>query len=373
MWSKVYGLGLFISLLGLGYLGIEGGAHLTLKGAHFLKPMVQKFPQQRQNLRKRWMGVFKALDKSKPRKTSKNASLIEPSQLVKPSSLLKATFMGLSTLRDGIDVPTLHRELSPQILSLSGSGGTLKGLEYLVDPILKDSHFSSDLGIIVLHPMWFAGWDPNPPSGSFPTTGSTLNQLKFKIKSSLKSLLWLISHRTLLSQSLNVVIADLRQFYLSDLLTLSPFLQAPPHKHPWYKKPAIRSTSRLKQGRLNLQWKAWMNMGKGELKNYHLHQETQFKALKHMIESAGTRVKKWVVIRMSEHSRLRSLTPSYLDQDLSSSTLSTRLGTPIEVWNASTLLNDDSFFDYAHLNQQGRRRFTEELIRYLKEYYADLF
>jgi hypothetical protein len=170
-----------------------------------------------------------------------------------------------------------------------------------------------------------------------------------------------------------VVIADLRTVYLDTLLALPPSIQAPPHTHPWYKKPAQRSTLHLNQARRTRQWQAWMNMGKGDLKKYQHHQKAQFQALQDLIHSAGKRVKQWVIIRMAEHSRLRTLTPEFLKLDLSSSALSKRFKRPIQVWDASTLLPDSLFFDYAHLNKEGRTQFTHALIKYLKQHYADAF
>ena len=108
-----------------------------------------------------------------------------------------------------------------------------------------------------------------------------------------------------------------------------------------------------------------MSMGKGIDSNYLLHQEEQFSALKEMIDQAQDRVQQWVIVRMAEHSKLRSLAPPFLTEKLTSEALSQRLKTSISVWDASEVIPDSEFFDYAHMNAQGRARFTEAFKAYM--------
>jgi hypothetical protein len=107
-------------------------------------------------------------------------------------------------------------------------------------------------------------------------------------------------------------------------------------------------------------------MGKGLESNYLRHQEEQFDALRDMIDQAEGRVQRWVVVRMAEHSRLRSLAPSSLIDQLTSTALSQRFKTPVVVWNASAVVPDSGFFDYAHLNAKGRARFTQAFQGYMR-------
>ena len=352
--SKAYGLMVLLSLMSTGYLMIEGLAQLTLKESRALKTSIQQFPSQRRGLRRRWL------------------SIVNNADLPQTAPVINLTLMGLSTSRDGVDVPLLQNTLNLQkkqnrrVLSLSGSGGTLKGLSYLVAPILKDPRYTSRYGVIFLHPIWFGGWHPSPPLSAPPQTAPLFTRLKHTLKRGLTSSLWIVHHRRALSQGLNSAVDDVRHYYLNHIIALPEALQVTPHAHPWYKRPVQRRTPHIAPSKLTRQWSAWVAMGKGLESSYLRHQEEQFDALRDMIDQAEGRVQRWLIVRMAEHSRLRSLAPSSLIDQLTSTALSQRFKTPVVVWDASAVVPDSGFFDYAHLNAEGRARFTQAFQGYMR-------
>jgi len=347
--TKLYGLSITLSLIGLIYLAVEGLAQLTLKGSALLSAVEQTFPEQRSDLRARWLA---ALERDEP----------QPSQLA-------VTLIGLSTLRDGVDVPALKASLSPLeggVLSLSGSGGTLKSLSYITGPVLSDPRYRSRLGVVLLHPMWLAGWEASPPAPAPPADAPLQERLSAQLKRLGERCLWLLSHKALLSQGLNVAISDTRERYLEGLWGLPPHVNVAPFRAEegaelWYKNPVKRSSAQASPKLLKRQWDAWLQMGRADEALYKRHQGEQLAALKALFARAEGRVDHWLIVRMAERSELRALPPPAALGLLSEASLRERFGLELSVWDASELVPDEGFFDYAHLNEQGRALFTKAL------------
>lgn len=370
--AKLYGVGLFMCLTGIMYLGVEGLALLTIKDSALIRAIDQLFPEQRLDLRARWLGALAQLDAHSTAQELKDS----PSQLA-------VTLIGLSTLRDGVDVSALkaslkaplsstHRGgLEGEVLSLSGSGGTLKSLQYITEPILSDPRYRSRLGVVLLHPMWLAGWEASPSTPTPPRDAPLQERLSAQLKRFSQQHLWLVSHKTLISQGLNIAISDAREAYLEGLWGLPPTVNVAPFKAErgaelWYKAPVKRASAQAAPQLFKQQWSAWEQMGRADQALYERNQGEQLAALKALIAGAEGRVGHWLIVRMAERSELRSLPPPTALELLTERSLHDRLGRGVSVWDASEVVPDEGFFDYAHINEYGRALFTEALASRVK-------
>ncbi|MBU1429993.1 hypothetical protein KKF91_05445 [Myxococcota bacterium] len=321
----------------------------ALEGSAALARAGYQAPQQRKEALSRWRGARALTPPSPPR--------------------LHALFLGLSTLRDGVDLPALRAALpdKPPSLSLAGSGGSFERLAYLALPVLEDPELSAYALLVMAHPLWLAGWDPMlvDDEGWGAALSAALGGRLGPLKQRLKADVWLIKRRLVLTQGLEAAFVEAREVILTALGVHLDLLY-PPLADPWARPPSRRDADQAPASKRAAQWAHWTSMGKWEASLYQMRRAGQLRALGRLVAAAEGKVERVILVRMPEGQALRAAVPEEARTALTSTALSAALGRPVEVWDLSSSLDEACFFDHAHLNAHGRARLTEALAARLR-------
>lgn len=322
-----FALAALVALIGLELAGRLIGDQLELDRALSLAPTL------RQRQLQRWSGL-------------------------RERAPLEGLLLGLSTLREGVDHLALERALSSPraLLSVDGSGGHVDGLVYLSDRLLADPALRARWGVLLLHPMWLTGWAP-----ALPTSGALLSRLRAHS--------WLLSRWTPLSQRLKLLKVAGREAIHLDLLGRPLAQLYPPlEEEQWFSPPAQRATQRSAPAYRARQLAQWRQLGKFDEARYRREGHAQGALLLELIAQLRARVDKLLLIEMPEAQRLRSALPPLAGALLAQllDRAEAGAGAPVTRWSARALLPDEAFYDYAHMNREGRQRFTAELLKRIR-------
>jgi hypothetical protein len=361
MWQHSKILARIFTILGITMLGISMSAKWCWEESTSLQKAVVQFPNQRSNLLQRWLHIKSALMAKKTRSQSRSTTHIKP---------LQNLYLGLSTLRDDLDF-TLVREKHPNSLSLSGSGGNFRALYYILTPILTDPDLHAHHIILTAHSLWLSDWDPQVDMTDiwYQQGWSAVLQPRFW-KDWLVSNLWLMRRKHAISYRLDELLQLIRQ-WLSPPLPLHPdqsFKQI-----PWSKSPSRLSQSsslnhqHIKQMK-DRQWQRWTAMGKFRASSLLDRQENK-KAFKNLIDKLSEHTKHLTILLLPETHRLRTTLSAVeltaMQRWLTHDQVVFYPNLKIEWCDARDWIDDTGFYDYVHLNKQGRQHFTHKLQNYL--------
>lgn len=335
-------------------LVVNFGLAGLLEGSSLLEAAGFQAPEQRTDALRRWNGAKARVP------AGRIVSAVRPDH----EPRFNVVFVGLSSLRDGLDMALFNRLQAGRApsLSLSGSGGSFERLEYSVAPVLEDPAFDAGYVLVMAHPIWLAGWDPKQVvQGTILTAVEHAVAGRFgPIKRWLKGSVWLASRRLVLTQGLDAHLEAARVF-AQGVMGVPATQIYKPHRDPWARAPLDRPTQNASRAQMRAQWGAWTAMGKWRPESYAGQMPKQLAALKRLVTAAQLGARKVVVLRMPESAALRKAVPQMAREALSAPALHKLLGDEVMVWDLSGLLDDDAFFDNAHPNQRGRAALTKAL------------
>ncbi|GAB4185772.1 MAG: hypothetical protein Kow00105_00180 [Phycisphaeraceae bacterium] len=266
--------------------------------------------------------------------------------------------LGQSTTLRGIDPAILQQQAHPPMrwLLINGFGSSFGKLYIYAKPLLA-SHLKPDTILLGVHETMLAGQRRRQNS---PTTGQGNVQATdsgWRLRRKIKQLIWIRTHRADISHAVNMKLFDAR-------LALHGFLHSGavglfrPTDEPWVSPERDELPDRRPDSFLSRQINGWRDFGWYDPSSYDIHNE-QAQAFRKLIQGClAMEPRRVVIVLMPITSDLRSWLPPEADRAIRTLIEELRAEAPIELIDLRTAMPDEYFADYAHLNPQGRARFS---------------
>lgn len=278
--------------------------------------------------------------------------------------------LGQSTVREGLDIDVLGRAAgtATRWLNLGASGGSFLQLRFYARPLVA-SNLAPGAIIVGVHPQWLA----NPQA--------QIDDQRVRLErgggfDAVLGTLWSWRERNSLRNLATFALAGLRQRGFESVG--QPLrIQVPQDRgrsyrgdgrqgdDPWHaprKYHALRATDSV--------WAKMREIGV----TYGWYEPASYRAdgvenraLLALLHELGARAEHLVVVLMPEHSTLREAVPpvaSTLFHDVLAAYRAAS-GRPLSMLDHRAAIDDAWFFDLAHLNREGRARYSDFLGRTL--------
>jgi hypothetical protein len=298
---------------------------------------------------------FEALDPGEYERMGRQIAAAEREISGTASSFPLVVVAGLSTAREDIDADLLGSALcgGTRVLNLGSSGGSFRELAFYLRS-LERTTLRSRLSILAVHPVWLAGRThlATAATGTMRAPSSSPVALT-NLPDFIQSHVWVLENRRGIHGALFNLLWQVRE-------SIADRFGLPPHNvfaisdvSPWSPRISYHAP-RADDWEWRRQLSAWRGFGWFDSTNFapNVADASYVRTGIERLRVLGGPV---VVVLMPEHSRLRQLVPS-----TAYAAFRLALGTPtnVRLIDLRAALPDSLFYDYAHLNETGRREFS---------------
>ena len=286
--------------------------------------------------------------------------------------------LGQSNVREGFDPEIVSKSCDQKIrwVVFSGSGGSFKKIKYLSEPLFL-SRIKPTVVVIGISPHMLLG-QPNPAYIERSNPSSSINDLFYGgLKEGWDRLLnreWVFTKRREINDAFKHYTYRIR-LRLFDWFGLGPDDLFSPHSkiNPFGADPKAYRTPRAPIQDLKRQISFLKLVGKFGPRNYQISGE-QAQALVRLIGKFKKMDAQVIVVLMPEAKPLRSRMPSEALQTLLADLDNALLTNTISIVDMRDTMPDKYFYDFGHLNWEGRKRFSYLFAETIVPYFdADNF
>ena len=301
-----------------------------------------------------------AAERSRNIQSPRSASLRKPLVLV----------VGLSTAREDIDPSVIGPAVcgGSQLLNLGSSGGSFSELSYYLRT-LDRSQLRPDAILLAVHPVWMTTRIALPDSSSGAWQGvAKIHNPDDVVRLSRLTLhsLWIQRNRNAIHTLLTNQLLRLRWVFTAPFGLALPALVPISSTDPWAPRFSYSAPHADRQF-LDAQMRSWKALGWFDPDSYATR-GPEADAVIAIAERSLRMSPQSLVVLMPESSALRANAPPAAEMRLRGALAEGGFGFPVLDFRAA--IPDSAFYDYAHLNALGRRRFSRSLATTLRRMVA---
>ena len=261
--------------------------------------------------------------------------------------------VGISTIREGVNLRILASETGPQwvFLGVAGAGGGIYSVKQNAD-VLLDSTLRPDLVV-----LGFTGAQILDTMLPWATPQQPLTVSIDSLYSTVRSLSWLTIRRQDIVLAIDQALLDLR---VPVLKFLNVKTTSPDHRSPWREMMRLMGAEHYSESVLQRGIGAAEEKGIFDVDTY----ERSIEAPRMMAEVAGKFREagaKVIVVLTPLHSWWRAREPADVHKYFQAALNKFAPGETIPVLDYRTSIDDDGFVDLVHLNTKGSGEFSRIL------------
>ncbi len=267
---------------------------------------------------------------------------------------------GLSTAREGIDPIRFNKDTKGgvRLLNIGSSGGSFSEMQTYSEPLLN-SRLQPDVVIMAVHPCWLAGRQLRTSPQRTPiirgiedevSTQTVFQQLRVWVAQQS----WVMNNRRAIhSELLQLMLGwRARLHYWANISSIKG-------DYPWAVRSAYQD-QRAPPEFLQTQLREWALAGWFDTSSFGV-QTAEAQLLRLFVKDIRDKTQHLVVVLMPESEEFRMRVPLRAAETLIN--IVQAVDRDIPILDLRDSLPDANFRDHAHLNAQGRKALTEEIIR----------
>jgi len=265
-------------------------------------------------------------------------------------------YMGGSTANTGID-PVILQQFGPchtPAMGVCTLGTSMFRMREIAGPLIRRRLHASQ-ALLGVHAVSLAGaYSQEPPSSMNPVPPLAHGDWR----ESVRRLRWWNWFSTNHAYTENLI--------MSDLIKARAWLDLSPKIEPWRPRP-LTLPDRATPEYMQVQMEGFRLHGCFDPQRYLLHRDAEVGALKELVSQfrdLGTEV---ILVIMPESFVLRSRVPAEEEQFLIDSMMQGFGAGAPAILNFLDAMPEETFSDYAHLNEAGRAKFSLLLAQALRD------
>jgi len=262
---------------------------------------------------------------------------------------------GMSSTRQGIDPQMVNKVSGSHWIVFGGSGGTLLKLQSFLDPLIRSRLIPHEV-VLCIHPCWLVS---SGKRDLYDLERQFDGEPQIHFYSRLRNCFWFSRHRVVLNHAWRTMQYQLKWVAIKQL-SIRDSAAWQPLEDPFLPRSLLDLPAQISPKQLDTQFKKQFRY-RCEPMSYKDSCLEQQNSLIDLIQSLQTKGVRVIVVLMPEREGLRIRVPEEADRLLFSVLDKQRRYSEIQFWDARSLLPDDCFSDYIHLNDVGRAEFSRLL------------